>query len=132
MKQLLILSLLFILSVSCQKLTGENDYQLTNDCAGFKNDIEQNIIKVNVGKGIHYVAVDTTTCTLKVRYEADKVDLSWLQEKLDTLGYLMVAIDSVNTLPDSNVGDSLLTNTSTTETFELTKDSDTWSNASIF
>ena len=107
MQRLIFLSIILVSIVSCKKLSGENDYQLADNCKNFKDEIEQKIIKINVEKGVHFVAVDTTTCSLKVRYEADKVDLSWLYTRLDTLGYLAKVADSVLAPVDSLSKDSL-------------------------
>lgn len=122
MYRLLILLFTVLISMaSCKKLSGENDYQLAEGCEDFKTDIEQNIIKVNVDKGIHYVAVDTANCSLKVRYEADKVDLTWLYEQLDTLGYLAIVADSLVTPADSALNDSLVVNKEVNEYTESHK-----------
>ncbi len=122
---LLIFFVLFTV-VSCQKLSGENDYQLADNCKDFKNNIESNIIKVNVNKGIHYVAVDTTDCSLKIRYEADKVDLSWLYQRLDTLGYLANVADSVGLAKDSTTLDSVKVDK---EVNEITEQTSEWDDA---
>ncbi len=110
MHRFILISFVLFTVVSCQKLSGENDYQLADNCKDFKSNIEMNIIKVNLEKGIHYVAVDTSNCSLKVRYEADKTDLSWLYERLDTLGYLAHVADSVGVSADSLAEDSLKVN----------------------
>lgn len=104
MHRLILISVVLVSIVSCQKLSGENDYHLADNCKTFKSEIEHTIIKVNAEKGIHYVNVDTSTCVLKVRYEADKVDISWLYAQLDSLGYLAFVGDSTGVDSTSHSG----------------------------
>lgn len=126
MHRLIIISAVLFSIVSCQKLSGENDYQLTDNCKYFKDEIEQNLVKVNVDKGIHYVVVDTANCSLKVRYEADKVDLSWLYQRLDTLGYLAHVTDSLVAPVDSVGADSVMVNKEVKEVHQTEKHPQGW------
>lgn len=105
MKRIIVLAASAMLFFGCKELSGENDYQLVGNCAELKSIIEKEIIPINTEKGIHYVAVDTVNCTLKVRYEAERVDLAWLYTRLDSLNYLVKPVvqeaDSLQTPVDS-------------------------------
>lgn len=105
MKRIIVLAASAMLFFGCKELSGENDYQLIGNCADLKSIIEKEIIPINTEKGIHYVSVDTVNCTLKVRYEADKVDLAWLYSRLDSLNYLvkpvLVESDTLQNAVDS-------------------------------
>ena len=84
--------LILTLITSCKKLKVEY-FDLISDCKPTGINWADTLRQPE--NGIHYVAVDTSTCRLIVKYDEDKTTIGWINDylKRNNLDFIPIEID---------------------------------------